>query len=289
MTKALRLVLAVALLALAAPGASADELPPPEPPPSEPTADTEPAPLPPSYAVPTDPSLALREANAAATTGDWARVSVVVETLLARSLDRADLAEAHRLAGIAALFAQPPRRELAEHHFLQYLRIDLDGQLDPALYPPEVVTFFSDVRARHSAELRALRPKPKRYAVLNLVPPFGQFQNGERTKGIVVGALLGTFLAANLTSYFVLRSWCTKLVGPTGKESAGCDETTDRYGSARTVRSINITAGVGLIVTYVYGVYDGVRGYGRARRERSLVPYASSTNGGAAVGLRLKF
>ena len=236
-----------------------------------------------------DPSVALREANVAATAGDWARVSAYVEPLLGRQLDSADLAEAHRLAGIAALYAQPPNTVLAEQHFLAYLRIDLDGHLDPALYPPDVINVFADVRSRHAAELRARRPKTKRYAILNLLPPWGQFQNGERTKGIVVGALLGTFLAANLTSYFVLRSWCFKQVGPTGKQSAGCDETTDRYSSAQALRSINITAGVGLIVTYVWGVYDGVRGYRRSSRERSLAPYATSTNTGATFGVRMNF
>ena len=231
----------------------------------------------------------MREANVAATAGDWARVSAYVEPLLGRQLDSADLAEAHRLAGIAALYAQPPNTVLAEQHFLAYLRIDLDGHLDPALYPPDVINVFADVRSRHAAELRARRPKSKRYAILNVLPPWGQFQNGERTKGIVVGALLGTFLAANLTSYFVLRSWCFKQVGPTGKQSAGCDETTDRYSSAQALRSINITAGVGLIVTYVWGVYDGVRGYRRSSRERSLAPYATSTNTGATFGVRMNF
>lgn len=234
-----------------------------------------------------DPSVALREANQAASAGDWARVRAYVEPLLARSMQRADLAEAHRLAGIASVLSDPPQREAAEYHFLEYLRIDLDGQLDPALYPPEVIAVFSDVRSRHAAELRARRPKPK-HVMLNLLPPWGQFQNGERTKGIVVATLLGTFLAANLTSYFVLRSWCFKQ-SREGKDSVGCDATTDRNASASTLRSINITAGVGLIVTYVWGVYDGVRGYRRARRESTLAPYATSTNGGAALGVRMTF
>jgi hypothetical protein len=245
----------------------------------------------PSVTVPNDPATALREANAAATAGDWSRVSAYVDPLLGadrvRSLERADLAEAHRLAGIAALYATPPRRDLAETHFLEYLRIDLDGQLDPSLYPPEVITVFSDVRVRHASELRARRPV-KRYAILTLVPPFGQFQNGDRVKGIVVGSLLAAFVATNLTTYFVLRSWCERLQGPAGT-SAGCDETSDRNASASTLRGLNITAGVGLILTYAYGVYDGVRGYGRSRRERILVPYATATNTSGSVGVHLKF
>lgn len=279
-------VLAIAPPVFAQPGATPPVEPgaaPSAPPPMPPASPTFPPP-----AGTDDPSVALREANAAATAGDWARVSAYVEPLLGRQLESADLAEAHRLAGIAALSVQPPNRPLAEHHFLAYLRIDLDGHLDPALYPPDVINVFADVRSRHAGELRARRPKTKRYAILNLLPPWGQFQNGERTKGIVVGALLGTFLAANLTSYFVLRSWCFKQ-SRDGNESVGCDETTDRNASATTLRSINITAGVGLIVTYVWGVYDGVRDYRRSSRERSLAPYATSTNTGATFGVRMNF
>jgi hypothetical protein len=243
---------------------------------------------PPSVVIPNDPAIALREANAAATVGDWARVSAYVEPLLARSLEGTDLAEAHRLAGIAALYAMPPRRDIAEAHFLEYLKIDLDGQLDPALYPPEVITFFSDVRARHAAELRARRPKTKRYMVLNLLPPWGQFQNGHKTKGIVLGTMLGVFLTANITSYLVLRSWCTELTGVSGS-SLGCDETKNRNDSAATLRGINISTGVLFVLTYVYGVYDGVRHYRRTSRERMVVPYATSTNTTTTLGVQLNF
>ena len=63
----------------------------------------------------------------------------------------------------------------------------------------------------------------------------------------------------------------------------------DRADSAATLRRLNITAGVGLIITYVYGVYDGVRGYGRPRRERALAAYATSTNTTTTFGVSLTF
>src|SRR5262245_42539088 len=74
----------------------------------------------------------LRDGNTAALAGDWPRVATLVDPLLGRRLAAADLGEAHRLAGIAAFFQQ--RNDQAEAHFLAYLRIDLDGRLDPALY-----------------------------------------------------------------------------------------------------------------------------------------------------------
>jgi hypothetical protein len=238
---------------------------------------------------PLDAASTLREANAAATAGDWSRVSAFVQPLLARQLERADLAEAHRLAGIAAMFADPPAYAVADYHFLAYLKLDLDAQLDPTLYPPEVVNRFNDVRVRHAPELKRLRPRGKRYAILSVLPPAAQFQNGERTKGIVIGSLLGAFAITNVTTYFVLRSWCTQ-VSHEGNTSVTCDEEKDRADSATTLRALNITAGVGLILTYAYGVWDGVRGYRRESRERALAPYAMPTaNGGTVMGVQLKF
>jgi hypothetical protein len=233
--------------------------------------------------TPTEPSSALREANDAATLGDWATVDRLVQPLLAQQLDRADLAEAHRLAGIAALFAQPPRQDIAEAHFVAYLKIDFDGHLDPALYPPEVVTFFNSVRSRNAPELKATRPK-KRYAVLALLPPFGQFQNGDHTKGWIITGLLGSLAIADVTAFLLRRRWCTHVTSPSGNSSYVCD---GHYDGARTARTIQIATSLGLLVTYVYGVYDGVRGYRRESRERALVPYASPTNQGAVVGVQL--
>jgi hypothetical protein len=230
-------------------------------------------------------SAVLRDGNTAASTGDWARVSGLVEPLLHGQLPPADLAEAHRLAGLAAYFQQ--RTGEADQHFLAYLKLELDARLDPALYPPEVVTFFQDVQTRHAAELRALRPRPRRHFILNLLPPFGQRQNGERTKGYVIAGLLGAFTIGNVTSYLVLRSWCTRVTGSLG-ESATCDDTKDRSRSANQLRTLNILTGVGLIATYVYGVYDGVAGYRRRSREH-LVPFAAPTTSGGVFGLAGSF
>lgn len=228
-----------------------------------------------------DPGAALRDANAAATAGEWDRVSQEVEPLLARQLAPADLAEAHRLAGLAAYFHK--QNDLAEAHFLAYLRIDLQGHLDPALYPPEVVSFFDDVRVRHAAELRARTPHMRSHWYLTLVPYAAQEQNGERTKGIVLASLVGAFAITNITSYLVLRSWCHD----TGSV---CDATgTDHYRAAQRLQTVNVIAGMGLLATYLYGVYDGVSGYRRHAREQAVAPYATPTNDGAVLGITGSF
>jgi hypothetical protein len=229
-------------------------------------------------------SEALRAGNAAALAGDWPRVAQLVAPLLLRPLPTADLGEAHRLAGIAAFFQQ--HRDPAERHIVAYLRIDLDGRLDPALYPPEVVAFCNDVASRHAAELRALRSRPSRTWALTLLPPFGQFQNGERTKAYVIGGLLGAFLITNLTTYGYLRSWCSHTEG-TGGGALTCKDGPDgqdRTELANRIRPYNIASGVGAMLIYAYGVYDGVQGYRRRSREM-MQPFVvrSSAPQGAQV------
>jgi len=231
-----------------------------------------------------DPTIsqALREGNTAATAGDWQKVEQLVSPILAQQLARADLAEAHRLAGLAAFFQQ--RLPDAEAHFLAYMKLDLDGRLDPALYPPDVVGYFGEVRARHDAELRALRPAQRRYWLLNLIPPGGQIQNGDRVKAYVIGGLIGTMLVTNITSYLVLKSWCSHTQG-TGGSAATCDEGGNHYRAASILRPLNIASGVGFILAYAYGVYDGVQGY-RKHSEPSVQPFVTP-NG--VVGIEGRF
>jgi hypothetical protein len=226
----------------------------------------------------------LRDANAAATAGDWDKVASQVDPLLANSLGPADLAEAHRLAGLAAFFHNDSAG--AEAHFVAYLRIDLEGHLDPALYPPEVVRFFDDVRTRHAADLRARRPRAKRYWIVSPIPVASQIQNGETTKGIVIASLFGAFAVTNLTSYFVLRSWCHD-AGSTcdGGQTTG----TNHYRAAQRLQAANVASGIGMIAVAVYGVYDGVRGYQRRTRVLALEPYASPSSAGAVFGIAGSF
>jgi hypothetical protein len=228
----------------------------------------------------------LREGNTAAMAGDWQRVAQLVEPLLQERLAPADLGEAHRLTGIAAFFQQ--RNDHAETHFLAYLRIELDGRLDSALYPPEVVAFFNDVASRHAAELRALRTRPKRSWLLTLVPPIGQLQNGERTKAYVIGGVLGAFLVVNLTTYAFLRSWCDHTDGSAGG-GLTCGDGGDHSSAATRIRPYNIASGIGVILTYAYGVYDGVQGYRQRSREQAIQPFAAISSSTSVFGIAGSF
>ena len=233
-----------------------------------------------------DPSTTLRDANGAASSNDWARVQQLVGPLLAGQMSRTDEAEAHRLAGLAAFFTN--RYDEADAQFLAYMKLELDGQLDPVVYPPEVIAFFVNVRQRHDAELRALRPKPKGSIFLSLLPPAGQFQNHQPTKGIVVGSLLGAFLTTQIVTYAVLSKWCTVDAGPSGSK-ATCDDSGNHASTANNLRTVNLLAGVGFVATYLYGVYDGVSTYRKRRREMSMMPYMTTSPTSSTIGLSLSW
>jgi len=212
-------------------------------------------------------SQTLRDGNTAAVAGDWSRVLQLVEPLFPRPLGDADRAEAHRLAAIAACAQR--RDDAAERHVLAYLRLEPFGQLDPALYPPEVVSFFNDVAARHAAELHVLRSPPRRSWLLSLVPPFGQLQNGDRAKAYVLGGTLGVLLATNLTTYYFLSKWCQATDGPSGG-GLSCYNGGDHNHEAARIRPTNIATGIGFLVIYAYGVADGLWGYHRQSRALAI-------------------
>jgi hypothetical protein len=250
-----------------------------------PTAPAPAAPAPqgpagPALPTPGTPSEALEAAAAALQAGDHARAAALAGPV-ARSpidLDRADRAEAWRLLGLSLFFLG--RLEDAEQAFLACLKLDLDARLDPSLVPPEALTFFEDVRARHAAELRRLKPPPRRYFVLSVLPPFGQFQNGDRRKGWILAGAETAALATHVASYLMLRRWCST-------EDRTCEGHVD---GARTMRDVNLYSGIAFIGLVTYGVIDGLAGYRRqtARLESPAPPTLTVmplSEGGAVLTL----
>ncbi|HUQ01177.1 MAG TPA: hypothetical protein VM261_01720 [Kofleriaceae bacterium] len=216
-------------------------------------------------------------AAAAADDKDWERVIVLVGDIPADpDVTSVDRAEAHRLLGIAEFYRQ--RYDRAEAHFVAYLKIELDGQLDIGLFSPDVVQFFDNVKAKHAAELRSLRPRARRWAVLNFVPPAGQFQNRQGIKGWVLGGLGAALLATNLTTYVMLDRMCSDIdrTCESGSQS--------RAERARTMVTINSVSGAALIGLYVYGVIDGFRHYRRTRATVTVTPVSMGAHGGG-IGL----
>jgi hypothetical protein len=69
-----------------------------------------------------------------------------------------------------------------------------------------------------------------------------------------------------------------------------CDETKDRSRSAGQLRAVNLVTGIGFILTYIYGVYDGVHGYRQRSREQTTQPFfVPVANGGGVVGISRSF
>jgi hypothetical protein len=227
----------------------------------------------------TDAAATLRQANASAQVGDWPQVERFVAQLATIALGDADRAELHRLRGLAAFFAR--RLDLAEADLLVYLRLDADAHLDPATVPPEAITFFESVQAKHRAELRRLHatpaPPPKRSYLLALLPVAGQLQNGDRRKAWAFGATLGALATTNLASYVVLRRWCRQRDGT-------CDRSgVDRTERARQLSVVNLVSGVALLVVYGVEVYDAISGL--RRRTVRITPTFEQGRGSVWVGV----
>ena len=227
------------------------------------------------------PSPALEQAEVAANRLDWPTVATLIAPMQAQPelLDVSDRAELWRLAGLVAFFEH--RLTDAELEFVAYLRLEADGRLDPAVVPPEAIVYFESIRARHGAELRALRPHAKTWSALNWLPPLGQLQNGERPKAWIFGGALVGFAAVNITSYFVLRSWCSSTTLTCASSSA------DHTSSAKSLRTLNVASGLGLLATYIIGVVDGYSGY-RDRTRAPMVQWESAPGGGV-ISMHLAF
>jgi hypothetical protein len=172
-------------------------------------------------------------------------------------------------------------------HFVAYLRLAPTGRLDPALYPPEAVAFFSDVASRHAAELGAEQSPPRSWW-LTLIPPLGQLQNEERTKAYALGGVLGALLVANLTSYYLLSKWCQVTDGPRGS-GLTCYSGSDHNHAAARLRPYNIASGIGVLAVYAYGVVDGIVGYRRRSRELAVQPFVAAAPDRGALGILVRF
>jgi tetratricopeptide (TPR) repeat protein len=161
-------------------------------------------------------------------------------------LSEEELAELHRLAGLAAFNLN--RLEDASRHLKALLRLEPDHSLDPFVVPPPAVTYFDGLkrdmstelefvrqerrlrleRERAAAERRAkerldaeaarrraetlarqvtVRTVEKRSFLVNFVPfGAGQFQQGRNGMGVVFAATEGVLAVTSVLSYFAYES-----------------------------------------------------------------------------------
>jgi hypothetical protein len=171
----------------------------------------------------------------------------LVETGGGQLPDKVDRLEALRTYGIACMLTG--RRTAAEGAFLLLLRAEPSTELDPRLVPPEAVSFFAEVRGRYRAELAAAyrKHRPRRYLVLNFLPPAGQFQNRQRAKGYALGAAEVLLLGTNILSGELLDHYQGPYHLFEGHQTA-----------YSVLRPLNIASFATLLGVAVYSIVDGL-------------------------------
>lgn len=212
--------------------------------------------------APETAAAALLRAVAAYEYGDMNQVveaaRPVAEGLLPASSD--EHTRALRLLGMGLYLTNRPRG--AEIAFTELLRKDRHARLDPTNTRPELVAFFENLRRQELTHRRRF--------IWNFVPPVGQFQNEDDTKGwVILGVGVASF-ATMTTSFFVLKSW--EKDGHTFPGHAS---------TARTLKIVNWAAAGVLAATYLYGVVDGLVGYARpVADERAAISFRVFPEGG---------
>lgn len=104
------------------------------------------------------------------------------------------------------------RRELeAKHHFLEWLKIEPEAQLDPVLVPPNIIRVFQlakdALQKEYTSPLSSAKNRLDRWPLMKPVisrsliyPGWGHYYAGEKTKGMIImgsetALLMGTYLA----------------------------------------------------------------------------------------------
>jgi hypothetical protein len=169
--------------------------------------------------------------------------------------DRIDQQESLRIYG-TALFLSGARAG-GERAFRDLLRIEGKTELDPAFVRPEVVRFFDEVKQRYQQELiaEAKRRGPRGSAVANLLPPWGQFQNGQRVKGWLLGGAELVLSTTSVVTAALLWTW---------RDDKG--QFGSREGLAGRLQIVNYVSFFSLVAVLAYGVLDGLYHYYRGPR-----------------------
>ncbi|MCU0663696.1 MAG: hypothetical protein MUC50_15375 [Myxococcota bacterium] len=197
------------------------------------------------------------KAKSAFDAGDYVTAAARFDGLLGSALSNPALAvECHKYAGVAFLFIAD--KERSERHFYDLLSLDPDYELDPLLFPIEVVDAFISVKSKNRERLEEIRRAKvaeeerrnaaqeaqrqselaklaqtfyveraqKSRSLLVAVMPLGagQFQNGHKTKGALLLSAELLLAAAATTSFALHESLRRKAASPIASGS-----TLERY------------------------------------------------------------
>lgn len=241
----------------------------------------------------------LQSAHNAFEYGQYEETVNLLRPLIERGLEmkKDDKTEALRLYSISLYLTG--RKQGANLVFREMITLDPTMRLDPRLVPPQVVAAFDRVRREKLQEkVEALEPMKQRYAILNFLPPAGQFQNRQFVKAY---SLLGAevlLLALNLGSLAVLRAPKYRQGGDFVVQDIDGNIVEDNRKLAKAMRAVNYASFGVLLGTLVYGIIDGyivMRRQIRIEREqrhflrRQVVFYPEASTRGGGLSLRMDF
>jgi hypothetical protein len=229
------------------------------------------------------PSSELGQARTSFRAGNFADAIPLLSGLLyprGRLSDPGELAEAHLLLGIS--YFETGRKDSAERELESALFLDRNLTIEVGLFSQEAVAFFG--RTKRAIERRAHEDAgktqlarereavrrfmasavvvEKRNYLLNFVPfGTGQFQNGDRKKGIAFALAQGVLAGSSigLLSYQVTR------YGLSGRVPR------DEVDSVRTMQIMQVASGAAFYGLWIWGVIDALANYEPAVR-RELDP-----------------
>ncbi len=213
-----------------------------------------------------------------------------------RLLDSGRLSDAqreqvHLYAGAAAFSAQDTRA--ATRHFTGLLRANPGMRLDPFLFPPSMVAFVDDLRARLGPELSVLElerrlkadaakasAQPPELPVLFHFLPFGipQLQQQRTAFGIafaVSEAVAVTLSVVSYGSYYGAMSRRRTEVNGVAVTEWGFAERLQ--GAAQMWRTLNLVSTVGFYALWALGITDALVHRG------ARLSVGASTSGAAAT------
>jgi len=251
--------------------------------------------------------------------GEYLRAIELLRPLLYPELrleTEGEVVQAHRMLGVANLFEGRPAEAKVE--FRKLLELRPDYRFDPLLDPPRVVDFFNSVVKDEEDEIAALEAKRKKQEaeraaqrrqeaerlriatakvivydrhsyLLNFVPfGAGQFQNGQRRKGL---AFAGTEAGLGLVSLgaFVANFWLFGLephrrcleVQPmdAGGLPRQCPDAKVDHSDedlSRNLMRVQVVSGGLFFAAAIWGAIDAVRHFQeRERLEIETVPSAA--------------
>lgn len=210
------------------------------------------------------------------------RFSAALQSLSKREL----IIDSHKLIAVSYLFLGD--RDKAESHFRQLFTLDPDAKLDPVMFSPDIVDFFSETKLKYKEEIDAIkkalleqerkekqdqqaqfelrceslkrniyfeRQLERKSRIVALLPfGAGQFQNGHRIKGwLFLGGevLLGAAAAVSFLLHEQLRS--------SAEEPTASVATRDDYANREQIYRITNYISLGAMATVMLtGILDSL-------------------------------